>query len=259
MNTNDEMQAIYREIETGIGLTKCQKCGCMRETLDHLAAALPALDADETKSLELKVQAWNEKMQPVQYACLGCAHCYPAVAQNAFSAAFPATSQAPLACDFQASAVSWPAVVGEYFVVDRAAPVAVSTLGSIALAEELASRKPTGLAIVGKTETENIGIDKVVKNIITNPAVQYLVVAGNDPRGHSSGRTLLALEQNGVDADGRVIGSPAKRPNLRNVSATEIDAFRKQVEVIDLIGCENAEEIIARVEALSPKEPVPSG
>ncbi|MDE3089312.1 MAG: hypothetical protein KGJ80_07990, partial [Chloroflexota bacterium] len=83
--------------------------------------------------------------------------------------------------------------------------------------------------------------------------------AGNDPAGHQSGRTLLALAANGVDANGRVIGSLGKRPVLRNVSANEIAAFRKQVQVIDLIGCEDAVEIIGKVESLSPKEVVPCG
>jgi tetrahydromethanopterin S-methyltransferase subunit A len=49
--------------------------------------------------------------------------------------------------------------VGEYFVLDKDRTVAVSTLASITLAEALAQRKPHGLAIVGKTETENIGLD----------------------------------------------------------------------------------------------------
>jgi tetrahydromethanopterin S-methyltransferase subunit A len=38
---------------------------------------------------------------------------------------------------------------------------------------------------------------------------------------------------------------------LRNVSRAEIDAFRQQVQVIDLIGCENLDEITDRVVALA--------
>ena len=259
MANDENMQIVQDELETGIALAKCQKCGCMREALDNLAAALPTVGTDEANALAQKVAAWNDQIKPVQYACLGCAHCYPAAAQNAFAAAFPNVNQTPLACDFQIHAESWPSVVGEYFVVDPNAHVAVSTLGSIALAEELAQRKPNGLAIVGKTETENIGIDKIVKNIVTNRSIQFLVVAGNDPAGHQSGRTLLALAANGVDANGRVIGSPGKRPVLRNVSADEIAAFREQVQTIDLIGCDDAVEIIGKVESLSPKEVLPCG
>jgi tetrahydromethanopterin S-methyltransferase subunit A len=96
-------------------------------------------------------------MRPVRYACLGSEHCYPAVAQNALMAAFPGLDVGAPGCGFTASEEGWPAVVGEYVVVDRQALVAVSTLGSLDLPWALAERKPAGLALVGKTETENIG------------------------------------------------------------------------------------------------------
>ncbi len=257
--SNDRIQPIQKEIEAGVALAKCQKCGCLREAIEHLAAQLPAIHTPDALALVARVPEWSRQLQPVQYNCLGCEYCYGAVAQNALSAAFPSLEPPPLACDFQVRASTWPMVAGEYAVLDPKAHVAVSTLGSIALVEELAQRKPKGLALVGKTETENIGIDKIVKNIVTNPAIQYLVLAGRDPSGHFSGKTLIALSQNGVDEKGRVIGSPGKRPVLRNVTPEEIAEFRKQVQLIDLIGCENVEEIMATVEQLSPKAAVPCG
>ncbi len=256
---NDVIQPIVNEIEAGIALPKCQKCGCMREALEHFAAQLPNINTPEATALAAREPAWSQQLRPVQYSCLGCEYCYGAVAQNAFAAAFPGVEPPPLACDFQARDAVWPTVVGEYSVLDSTAHVAVSTLGSIALADELAQRKPKGLAVVGKTETENIGIDKVVRNIVTNHAIQYLVLAGSDPAGHQSGKTFVALSQNGVDEKGRVIGSPGKRPVLRNVTAEEIAEFRKQVQVVDLIGCEDPAEIIAEIEKLSPTAAVPCG
>lgn len=252
MTNEDVVQTIRTELEVGIQLAKCKKCGCMKETLDNLAALLPAIGAHETCALAHEVETWAGTMETVQYTCLGCEHCYPAVAQNAFSNAFPSVDQSlALSCDFQVNNEGWPPVVGEYFVGDKTAPVAVSTLASVQLAENLARRQPQGLAIVGKTETENIGIDKVIKNIITSPSIQYLLVAGNDPAGHQSGRTLLSLSQNGIDAKRRVVGAPGKRPILRNVSKVEIETFRKQVQVIDMIGCNRAQVIGERVEELS--------
>ena len=250
--SNDNLRIAYDEIGTGIQFAKCQQCGCMRETLDLLALVLPATAGEEAAEVAEHLAQWAVQMKPVRYACLGCEHCYPAVGQNALPVVFPALSAAPgLSCDFQARADDWPPVVGEYRVVDPQAPVAVSTLGSPALAEALASRQPAGLAIAGKTETENIGLDKIVKNIVANPAIRFLIVAGPETQGHQSGRTLVALAENGVNADGRVIGSPGKRPVLRNVTAEEIAAFRRQVQVIDLIGCEDPVVICARVEELS--------
>lgn len=252
--------SVQTELTTGIELPKCQQCGCMAETLDQLAALLPAIDSVEAGQLTENVAGWQARLRPIKFTCLGCEHCYPAVAQNALNEAFPQVETMPaLSCDFQVLPASWPPVVGEYFVVAEAAPVAVSTLASVDLTVALAKRKPAGLGIVGKTETENIGIDKIIKNVITNPALRFLVVAGKEPAGHRTGRTLLALAEQGVDPHGRVIGSPGKRPVLRNVSPAEIQAFRRQVEVIDLINCESLEEVTAYVQELAARPVEASG
>ncbi len=181
MTYDDHLHAVRTEFEAGLALLKCRKCGCMREALDALTSLLPQTGAAETETLAVGVANWSKQMQPVQYACLGCSHCHAAVAQNAFAAAFPAFDQTPLACDFQVQPKSWPAVPGEYSVLDQDGHIAITTLGNATLARQLANRSPEGLALVGKTETENIGIDKIVKNIITNRSIQYLVVAGHDP------------------------------------------------------------------------------
>jgi len=259
--SNQDVQTVRAELEAAIALPKCQQCGCMESALSNLAAVLPTAGTDEAAALAVSVSAFTNNMRPIKYSCLGCEHCYPAVAQNAFERAFPTLSQAQalLGCDFRVQDAGWPPVVGEYFVVDKDAPIAVSTLGAVQLAEELGHRRPNGLAIVGKTETENIGIDKVIKNIVTSPTIRYLVIAGSEPRGHLTGKTLLAVGENGVDENGRVIGSPGKRPILRNVTAAEIQAFREQVQMVDMIGCENPDEISARIEELSQNSPAPCG
>jgi tetrahydromethanopterin S-methyltransferase subunit A len=232
----------------------------MDSTLKHLAALLPNVGTEEALGLAVSISASRQNMRPVQYACLGCSYCYPAVAQNTFAQAFPALGHiAGVDCTFHVRDAGWPPVVGEYFVLDKDGTVAVSTLASITLAEALTRRKPRGLAIVGKTETENIGLDKVIKNIVTSPSLRYLIVAGRDPRGHLPGRTLVALAHHGVDDHGRVIGSPGKRPILRNVSVAEIQAFRTQVHIRDMVGCDNVDEIGARVEELSQHVVAPCG
>jgi tetrahydromethanopterin S-methyltransferase subunit A len=246
---------IRSELAAGMQLTKCQQCGCMQETLDALASCLTTEHTDDAQALARDVIAWRQQMQPTRYACLGCAYCYPAVAQNAFATAFPSLSPLPsLQCDFEVRAAEWPPVVGEYEVLDPTAVVVVSTLSSVSLVQEIAKRQPRGLALIGKTETENIGVDKVVKNSITNPALRYLILAGKEAPGHRSGSTLLALAAHGIDNNGRVIGSLGTRPVLRNVSASEVTAFRAQVQVIDMMGCESPEELCAAVEALSQQE-----
>lgn len=125
------------------------------------------------------------------------------------------------------------------------------TQASLDLAKRFAEHKPTGLEITGKLETENIGIDKLVKNVIANPHLHYLIIAWVESAGHQSGQTLLALAENGIDPNGRVIGSNRKRPVLRNVTREEVEIFRRQIQMIDLIGCEDVDRIAGLVQQLS--------
>ncbi len=255
----DNLQLFQTELDAALKLAKCQQCGCLDNTLQSLANALPSSTVPDAQAIVGQVLAGLQQMRPIRYACLGCEHCYPAVAQNALSQAFPQLDQlAALSCEFEVRAVDWPPVVGEYHVIDRAAPVAVSTLASPALAEVLAERRPAGLAIVGKTETENIGLDKVIKNVITNPALHFLIVAGLEPQGHQTGQALVALAANGVDESGRIIGALGKRPILRNVTLAEIEAFRAQVQVVDLVGCQEVDEIITRIDDLAREASAPA-
>ncbi len=252
MREKDAIENIRSELSKGMALPKCKKCGCMKEALEALASSLSSIPSGA--SLRRAVEVWLEQMQPTKYTCLGCAHCFPAEAMNALDRTFPEVQHvSPLSCSFEATNQSWPPVVGEYsaFCDGPSCPVAVSTLGSIVLAETLASNRPKELCIVGKTETENIGVDKVIKNTVTNPTIRFLILAGKDSDGHQSGRTLHALSENGVDEKMKVIGSPSHRPFLRNVTREEVDAFRKQVRVVDMIGCEDSGRIIAKMEELS--------
>jgi tetrahydromethanopterin S-methyltransferase subunit A len=250
----DLIEKIRSELQEGIALAKCRRCGCMKEALENLRFSLSLLKGRGSSELLLNIEDWIQQMGSIKYACLGCEHCFPAVAMNIFAQAFPeAAATQPLGCGLEIGERAWPPVPGEYYVFcdGPGCPVAVSTLGSVELAEDLARNRPRGLCIVGKTETENIGVEKVIKNIITNPTIRFLLLVGRDPEGHRSGGTLLALWENGVDDGMRVMGSPGRRPILRNVTRGEVEAFRKQVLVVDLIGCEDITVMVEKIGELS--------
>lgn len=233
-------------------LSKCRKCGCMRGTLDNLKASLPSLKMKDARELLQNVHEWYQQLEPQEYPCFGCKYCIPPEAMTILTTKYPALASSTLSsCEIKIDKSSWPPVEGEYTVLDRSAPVAVSTLASVRLEEKLARLRPAGLCIVGKTETENIGIDKIVKNVIANPAIKHLIVSGRDSEGHQSGRTLLSLWENGVDNNMRVIGSKGRRPILKNVTAAEVSAFRTQVRLKDLIGCEDTRKITSSIKELS--------
>ncbi len=145
--------------------------------------------------------------------------------------------------------------LGEYHILalDARHPVAVSTLGDCELPDKLAARRPQGMCVVGKTETENIGIEKIIQNTLATPTLRYLILCGEDSAGHFSGQTLLSLFENGVNERMRIVGAKGKRPILANTSLQAVGAFTQQVEVVDMIGCTDVEVIAAKIEELAQK------
>ncbi len=228
----------------------------MRGTLENLKASLPLLKLKDARELLRNVHEWSEKLEPQEYPCFGCKYCIPPEAMTMLTARYPKLASATLSnCEIQIDTSSWPPVEGEYTVMDTSAPVAVTTLASVKLEEKLVKANPPGLCIVGKTETENIGIDKIIKNTISNPSISYLILAGKEAPGHQSGKTLLALLKNGVDKNMRIVGSDGRRPILKNVSSADVDTFRKQITMDDQMGSENTRSLVKRIKELAAKAP----
>lgn len=187
---------------------------------------------------------------------MGCKHCWSAEITNAFDDAFSELNSIHTVENKIAYNDSFglPAV-GEYYVLslNNDAPVAISTLKNTELADKLAELKPKGLSIVGKTETENIGVEKIIKNVLAVPSIKYLILCGKDSEGHYSGNTLKSLMENGTDSNMRVIASKGKKPVLLNTTKEEVIAFRDQIEVIDMIECDDLNEILKKAHELSNK------
>ena len=93
----------------------------------------------------------------------------------------------------------------------------------------------SGAALSGTLQTENIGLEKVICNIVANPNIRYLIVCGPESPGHSVGDAILALVENGIDERKRIIGAKAPTPYLFNIPPEFVDRFREQITIIDLI------------------------
>ena len=241
LNDTNVFEKVQSEFQEGMALKKCRVCGCMKDELEQVATLPQA-----PKTLKDAASRWVKEMEPIRYSCLGCEYCYPAVAASLLSTALPHQAQGP-SCGLEVRSNDWPPVAGEYSVLDSSAAVAVSTLGSPEIADKIAGATMPGVCIVGKTETENIGIDKIIKNTITNSRIRYLVLVGSDVKGHLPGATLLALSKNGIDENQRVVGSTGRRPFLRNVLPQEVEIFRKQIQIVDRIGMSDPCEIASVV------------
>ena len=144
----------------------------------------------------------------------------------------------------------WPPVRGDYRVGNANAGVAVVTLASPLF--------PQGAAIFGPCKTENLGVEKIVANVISNCNIRILLICGVESKGHLPGNTILALHKNGIDEQGRIIGSRGAIPFIQNLPPEAIERFQEQVELIDCIGLEDIaeiEELISRYSGLCDTYP----
>jgi hypothetical protein len=99
----------------------------------------------------------------------------------------------------------------------------------------------SGAALSGMLQTENIGLEKMICNIVANPNIRYIVLCGRESAGHLPGESLLALEQNGVADNKQIIGTRAPTPSLFNISLELIDRFRKQIVIVVNLLCQSGE------------------
>lgn len=137
--------------------------------------------------------------------------------------------------------MEWPLEPGEFVICNPENHVAVVTLDNdLSLPTE-------ALAIYGKSRTENLGVERVVLNTISNQNIRVVVVCGEEIHGHMAGQAIIALWKNGIDDAKRIVGALGAIPYIQNLPASFIQRFREQVEVVDLIGVTDEGKIKAEV------------
>lgn len=152
--------------------------------------------------------------------------------------------------DKKATAEGWPVISGDYIVGDPESPVAVTTLASH-IEGDL-----SGAAIAGPCKTENLGVEKVVANIISNPNIRFLILSGAEVQGHITGQSFKALHENGCDPEKKSInGATGAIPFVENIPLDGIDRFQQQLEVVDMIDVEDTGAIQAKINECIEKDP----
>ena len=101
----------------------------------------------------------------------------------------------------------------------------------------------SGAAISGTVQTANIGIEKIICNLVANTNIRFLVLGGPESDGHHTGDAIKAFMKNGVDLKKRIAGTDALSPTLYNVPQEFIDRFRSQITLVD---CQFQEEPVLR-------------
>jgi tetrahydromethanopterin S-methyltransferase subunit A len=136
--------------------------------------------------------------------------------------------------------INWPVVSGDYVVGDGQSPVAVLIIG-----RGTVDVSGHSVAIMGTVKTENMGLEKVITNIIANPQIRFVIVCGREEFGHFPADAIISLVKNGVDAQMRIIGSRSAIPFLCNIPPSAVERFRKQIELVDLVHPKEVREIVA--------------
>ncbi|WP_321506638.1 tetrahydromethanopterin S-methyltransferase subunit A [uncultured Methanoregula sp.] len=101
----------------------------------------------------------------------------------------------------------------------------------------------TGAALSGTLQTANIGIEKIICNVVANPNIRYLILGGPESEGHRTGDAIKALFNNGVDEKKRIIGTSGLSAYLYNVPMEFIRRFREQLTLVD---CQFQDEAVIR-------------
>jgi len=146
----------------------------------------------------------------------------------------------------------WPLITGEYEAGNPESPVAVCTCGSHLHGSELIA---AGAAIVGPCKTENIGIEKMTANMVSNPNIRYIIITGMEVKGHITGQCLEAFLTNGIDKEGKIVGSTGAIPFIQNLTEESIERVKAQVKPIKMIDTEDMGAITAKIKELIAQDP----
>ena len=83
--------------------------------------------------------------------------------------------------------------------------------------------------------SENKAIDTVINFTLKHSHSKRIIICNKQVKGHVAGQALLALIRNGIDLSGRTIRATGHYPILK-LSAEDVEAFRWDVEILDMIG-----------------------
>jgi tetrahydromethanopterin S-methyltransferase subunit A len=146
----------------------------------------------------------------------------------------------------------WPWMTGEYEVGNPESPVAVVTCGSHM---NNAPFLDAGAALAGPCKTENIGIEKMVANIVSNPNIRFLIITGMEVKGHITGQAIEAFAESGINQEGRIIGATGAIPFIQNLTPESIERFKEQITTINIIDTEDTGTIVSKIKECVSKDP----
>jgi len=145
----------------------------------------------------------------------------------------------------------WPPIPGDFEVKNPRSCVAICTLGRKIDVE-------SDYAIIGTCKTENIGIERMIVNIVSNPCIRFFILAGPEVPGHRTGASVRCLYEKGVDKETRkILEADGAIPYVENLPLEVIERFRSQVELVDMIDVTESERIAQAASEVASRDPGP--
>ena len=145
------------QLEKAAAAQKCWKCGCLHSSLKLIEKSFPI--GERPKELDVAIRDARKKLRKVEYDCLGCKICFPALAINDLNV------EGGICPEEQSKPRDgWPPFAGKFKVGHYQAPFAICTLTDARLLETLVSSLDTEAAIIGTLQTENLGIERIIFN-----------------------------------------------------------------------------------------------
>lgn len=142
---------------------------------------------------------------------------------------------------------NWPPMPGDYSVLEKESKVAIVTLTS-----NPENFSIPEAAIVGSLKTENLGIERIIVNIISNPKIRAFILCGKESQGHYAGQALLSVWKNGADENMKIKGAKGPIPYLENITQEAVKRFQRQIHTMEnLIGELNPEAVRAKTREIN--------
>ncbi|RDE13731.1 MAG: tetrahydromethanopterin S-methyltransferase subunit A [Candidatus Thorarchaeota archaeon] len=152
---------------------------------------------------------------------------------------------------------NWPPIPGDFEVKNPSSCVAICTLGK-------KIEVSTDYAIIGTCKTENIGIERMIVNVISNSCIRFFILAGPEIPGHKTGASVKCLHESGIDpSTRRILGAEGAIPYVENVPIEAVERFRSQVQLISMVDVTDpgeiarvADEVVLRNPGPYPADPI---
>lgn len=87
--------------------------------------------------------------------------------------------------------------IKQEYHIGKGKVIGICTLSSLDLLKEIKNDQEImdKISIVGRLLSENKGIDEIIKFTTNNKSLKYLLLCGEEVKGHLPGQTLIALKK----------------------------------------------------------------